>query len=324
MALASPILVQGPRQGEIRQGDAFDLIDTLPAASVDLILSSPPYWGLRSYGHSLNDDIVGRWTASGCSPERVPPYGWYRQAGGALGLEAYPTWYVEHLAEFFNRAKRVLKESGSLWINMGDTYFARWSSIRDEGRQGFRGQRQRRKTPSGGYLHDKQLLLIPARFAIAMQEAGWILRNDLIWEKPHIIPRPESDRLRLSHEHWFHFVPRRRDGRPRYYYDLQGCENGARDVVRCPPLRGTDGHTATFPPEIIRPRILSSCPKGGVLLDPFCGTGRAVVEAVSLGRKGLGFELSRDYAQAAKRNLARTLAEPAVRRGKRAIRDTAG
>jgi len=291
--------------GEIRQGDAFDLIEELPEASVDLILSSPPYWGLRSYGLLTDDQVLERWKSSGCSPQRVPPYSWFRDAGGVLGLEPFPIWYVEHLVEFFNRARRTLRDTASVWINLGDTYFARWSSIRDNGRQGLRSQRNRRRTPSGGYLHDKQLLLIPARFAIAMQDAGWILRNDLIWAKPHVMPRPEMDRLRLSHEHWFHFVRRQPGERPRYYYDLTACEEGARDVILCATKRGTNGHSATFPTDLIRPRILSSSPPLGLVLDPFCGTARAVIEAVELGRRGLGFEISRSYAQAAKSSLTK-------------------
>lgn len=296
-------------RGEIRHGDGFELIDELADASVDLVLTSPPYWGQRSYGLESRDDVLARWKADGCAPSRVPPYNWYRDAGGVLGLEPYPHWYVEHLVEFFNRARRILKPAGNLWVNLGDTYFARWASIRDGGRQGYRDGRRRRRTPSGGYLQDKQLLLIPARFAIAMQETGWILRNDLIWAKPTVMPRPESDRLRLSHEHWLHFVTRRPRGRARYYYDLGCCEEGARDVVICPTARGSDGHTATFPLELIRPRIMSSCPPGGLLLDPFCGTGRAVVEAMRLQRRGLGFEVSAAYAATAQRLLTTALAE---------------
>ena len=213
---------------QIRQGDAFDLIDQLPQDSVDLLLTSPPYWGLRQYGLTHDDGVLGKWEAAGCSPTRVPPYDWYRDAGGQLGLEPFPHWYVEHLVEFFERARRVLRPSGSLWINLGDTYFARWSSIRDNGRQGLQDSRSRRRTPSGGYLHDKQFLLMPARWAIAMQNSGWILRNDLIWSKPYPIPRPERDRLRSSHEHFFHFVQRNPSGRPSYYYDLESSEPGAR------------------------------------------------------------------------------------------------
>ena len=198
----------------VLSGDAFDLIDRIDDSAVDLVLTSPPYWGLRTYGLAHRDDILARWQETGQHPQQPPPYEWYRDAGGILGLEPYPHWYVAHLVEFFAAAQRTLKQSGSVWVNLGDTYFARWSSIRDEGRQGFNGHRLRRRTPSGGHLRDKQLLLVPARFAIAMQDAGWILRNDLIWSKPNVMPRPEPDRLRLSHEHWFHFVLRNPRGAP--------------------------------------------------------------------------------------------------------------
>jgi site-specific DNA-methyltransferase (cytosine-N4-specific) len=313
-----------PPASAVRCGDAFDLIQDVPERAIDLILCSPPYWGLRSYGLPIRDDVLERWEATGCSRLQTPPYEWYRDAGGVLGLEPYPEWYVEHLVQFFERARRTLKLTGSIWVNLGDTYFSRWASIRDNGRQGFSGARTRRRTPSGGYLHDKQLLLIPSRFAIAMQEAGWVLRNDLIWAKPQVLPRPESDRLRLSHEHWFHFVQRRPGSRPTYYYDLHGCESGARDVVSCPTFPGIHGHSATFPPQLIRPRIVSSCPPKGFVLDPFCGTGRTLVEAIRLGRRSLGFELSPIYWPAAKRNVAKVAVNgrarttpPAGRRRKR-------
>jgi DNA modification methylase len=192
-----------------------------------------------------------------------------------------------------------------VWVNLGDTYFARWSSIRDEGRQGFVDNRKRRRTPSGGILIDKQLLMVPARFAIAMQDAGWIIRNDLIWAKSSVIPGPKRDRLRLSHEHWFHFVRRPVRGRATYYYKLDECEEGKLDVVVSAPSRGRSGHSATFPAEIIRPRIASCCPPDGTVLDPFCGSGTALCEALGLGRRALGFELSPRYASAAQTELRR-------------------
>lgn len=296
-----------PEEGEVCQGDAFDLIVALPENSIDLILTSPPYWGLRSYGLEPRSDILEQWEEAGHERTEVPPYEWYRDAGGVLGLQPYPDWYIAHLVDFFSRAKRTVKPSGSMWINLGDTYFARWSSIRDAGRQGYERERGRRRTPAGGYLQDKQLLLIPARFAIAMQEAGWILRNDLIWGKPNVMPRPESDRLRLSHEHWFHFVHRLPRTRPKYYYDLTAVEGGALDVVTCQAERGNEGHSATFPRALIRPRIMSSSPIGGVVLDPFCGTGRAVTEALRLQRRALGFELSKAHASGAKRRVRESL-----------------
>lgn len=294
MPLAEEALGDG---GEVWHGDAYDLVSQLPSDSTDLILTSPPYWGLRTYGHVHDEQVLDRWTADGMSTDRVPPYDWYRQNGGVLGLEPYPVWYVTHLVEWFSKARRVLRESGSIWVNLGDTYFARWASIRDEGRQGYSGERSRRRTPSGGYLHDKQMLMIPARFAIAMQDEGWILRNDVIWSKGAGLPRPETDRLRLSHEHWFHFVQRSSGGRPRYFYDLDAAETDRTDVISSPPTRGDGQHSATFPSAIVRPRILSSSPSGGLVLDPFSGSGTTVAEAVACGRRSIGFELSEKFAE---------------------------
>lgn len=284
----------------VQQGDSFQLIEGVESGTVDLVVTSPPYWGLRTYGHDHNEAILEEWESKGHKRIQAPNWAWYSSNGGILGLEPMPEWYVEHMVEFFNGVRRTLKKGGSLWVNLGDTYFARWSSIRDNGRQGINGGRRRRRTPSGGYLRDKQLLLIPARFAIAMQDAGWILRNDLIWAKPNPMPRPENDRLRMSHEHWFHFVLRDPSGRPRYYYDLSECEDGHLDVVSHPTSNGQDGHTAAFPPGLVRRRILSTSPPGGLVLDPFCGTGLAVALAYKLGRRGLGFELSQEFADIAR------------------------
>ena len=276
---------------EIRQGDAFQLIERLEDASVDLIITSPPYWGHRTYGLDHNWDILREWEEK--ATRREPPsWEWYRSHGGVLGLEPLPEWYVGNLVSFFSRSMRKLKNHGSLWVNVGDTYFARWASIRDEGRQGLgNNRRARRRTPMGGYLQEKQLLLIPARFAIAMENERWILRNDVIWFKPNVPPRPERDRLRLAHEHFFHFVKKPREGRANYYYDLSMVEKTGLDVVQCGVRPGKNGHSATFPIDLIRPRILSSSPPNGLVLDPFCGTGSAVDCAAATGRRAVGFEL---------------------------------
>lgn len=280
----------------IEAGDAYDLLPKRGAKSVDLILTSPPYWGHRTYAQEHNWDLLKRWREACTDPAVPPPYEWYRHNGGVLGLEPLPDWYVFHLAEIFELANSCLKDTGSIWVNLGDTYFARWSSIRDKGRQGLgEQQRNRRRTPMGGYRQEKQLLLIPARFAIAMQERRWILRNDLIWHKPNIPPRPEKDRLRLSHEHFFHFVKRPKAGRARYYYDLAKAEPRANDVVAVLAGPGQNGHSATFPSKLIVPRILSSCPPGGVVLDPFCGSGRALFAAIETGRRAIGFEVSEAF-----------------------------
>lgn len=290
--------------GQVHRGDAFDLVRTLPDSSVDLVLTSPPYWGLRTYGMEHDWDIAQAWAKTAPPEGSIPTYDWYRQNGGLLGLEPFPEWYTHHLAELFTAMRRVLKPCGSLWVNLGDTYFARWSSIRDGGRQGLGNDtRGRRTVPMGGYRQEKQLLLIPTRFAIQMQDRRWILRNDLIWHKPNVPPRPETDRLRLAHEHFFHFVHRPTQGRAKYYYDKKHVEPGENDVVKVNVRAGQSDHTATFPEELIAPRILSSCPPGGTVLDPFCGSGRALTVAVKNGRNAIGFELSSVYAAAAEKNV---------------------
>jgi site-specific DNA-methyltransferase (cytosine-N4-specific) len=281
------------------QGDAYDLIERLPENSVDLVITSPPYWGLRTYDLDHNWDIHLVWKGSGHSIEEVPSYSWYRENGGILGLEPTPEWFVAHLVEILHKLWRVLKVSGSFWLNIGDTYFARWASIRPKGRQGLAGEKRfRRKTPMGGFRQEKNLLLIPARVATALQDSRWILRNDVIWFKPNVPPRSEKDRLRLAHEHFFHFVKRPSEGRAKYFYDKGKTEGEDVDVVRCNARAGDNGHSATFPSQLIRPRILSSCPSGGVVLDPFCGSGRAINEALKSKRRAIGFELSEDFAGA--------------------------
>ena len=284
----------------VRHGDAYDLLPSLDPGSIDLLITSPPYWGHRTYEQEHNWDVFRDWLATGAARTDVPGYAWYRGSGGVLGLEPLPEWYVAHLVEIFERARPALKPAGSLWINVGDTYFARWASIRPRGRQGLGGApRQRRRTPMGGYRQEKQLLMVPARFAIAMQDRRWILRNDLIWHKPNVPPRPETDRLRLSHEHFFHFVVRPTSGRARYYYDLVEVEAGSNDVVTRYVRPGENGHSATFPESLIRPRILSTCPPGGTVLDPFCGTGRSLAVSISSGRRAIGFDTSKTWAQTA-------------------------
>jgi site-specific DNA-methyltransferase (cytosine-N4-specific) len=285
----------------IHCGDAFDFIKTLPQNSIDLVITSPPYWGQRSYTLEHNWDILAEWKGTRAQDSVVPSYEWYRANGGVLGLEPLPEWYISHLCEIIDQIKGCLKPGGNLWVNIGDTYFARWSSIREKGRQGLGSQeRMRRKTPMGGYRQEKQLLLIPARFAIAMQDRRWILRNDLIWYKPNVPPRPETDRLRLAHEHFYHFVKRPTQGRPKYYYDKSYVEPEDVDVVQYNVTAGRNGHTATFPIKLITPRILSSSPVNGVIFDPFCGTGRSLAVAVKHGRHAIGCDVVRDFALTAR------------------------
>ena len=285
----------------IMHGDAFDLFEQLKASSVDLLITSPPYWGHRDYGLAHNWDFFNDIPTVRKIGPQSPGYDWYRNEGGILGLEPYPEWFVQHLAEILDKAKICLNSKGSMWINIGDTFFARWASIREQGRQGLgTDERYRRKTPLGGIRQEKNLLLIPARFAIAMQERGWILRNDLIWNKPNAVPRPEGDRLRCTHEHLFHFVKKPSSGRATYYYDISYAEPRAADVVTVNVAPGEGGHSATFPYDLIAPRILTSCPPGGTVLDPFSGTGRALEVALENGMSAIGFDAQKAFVDLSK------------------------
>lgn len=290
----------------VRVGDALDLLGELPKASVDLVITSPPYWGLRDYEGEHNWDIYKEWLRdSNGGSEIIPTYDWYRSHGGMLGLEPLPEWYVSNLVSILDAAKESLKPGGSIWLNIGDTYFARWSSIRSNGRQGLGDSpRLRRKTPMGGFRQEKQLLLIPARVAIEMQSRKWILRNDLIWYKPNVPPRPEKDRLALTHEHFFHFVKKPTEGRAKYFYDLNACQPNSHDVFTQNVRAGKAGHSATYPEGLIASRILSSCPEGGLVLDPFCGTGTSLIVAKRFGRRAIGFDTNPRYAAFASHILA--------------------
>ncbi|MEZ4313725.1 MAG: site-specific DNA-methyltransferase [Polyangiaceae bacterium] len=285
----------------VERGDAYDLLPALPEGSVDLLLTSPPYWGLREYEAPHNWEILEEWKSEGHAAEEAPPFEWYRAHGGLLGLEPLPEWYVAHIVEILDRGRSALKQTGSIWLNIGDTYFARWSSIRANGRQGLSGpERSRRKTPMGGFRQEKQLLLIPARVAIALQDRRWILRNDLIWYKPNVPPRPFKDRLGLTHEHWFHFVKRPTEGRATYFYDIEQAEDRAHDVIEVKVTPGRDGHSATFPEKLIERRILSSCPEGGLVVDPFCGIGTTLRVAAQHGRRAHGFDINPRFVDAAR------------------------
>lgn len=289
----------------VEHADAYDALRRLEPESVDLLITSPPYWGQRTYGLEHCDGIIDDWLSTGATADQAPPYEWYRDHGGLLGMEPTPDWYVRHLVEILEAAHAFLKPEGSMWINLGDTYFARWASIRDQGRQGLGDtERTRRRVPMGSYRQEKQLLLIPARFAIAMQDVRWILRNDLIWHKPNVPPRPEKDRLRHAHEHFFHFVKRPKEGRARYYYDVDMAEEHRTDVVTSPARPGLDGHSATFPLTVVMHRILTSSPPDGVIVDPFCGTAAALEWAASTGRHAFGWDLNREFIERVTRRLA--------------------
>lgn len=261
------------------KGDALRVLLGLPENSVDCIITSPPYYGQRDY------DVDGQ-----------------------IGLEEHPDLYIERLIEIFKQAYKILKTTGSLWIIIGDTYWSgkgRSQGVDNKSKH-RRFDRPQDKTGQPPLCVPKQKLLIPHRLAIAMQNEGWIVRNDNVWFKPNPIPDPVSDRCSIAHEYIFHFVKDRK-----YFFDAPAVakpSNGSKDTK--PPSSvweiklkaSAKNHTAVFPEELVEIPLRATCPDDGVLLDPFCGSGTALHFGL-LGypnRKAIGIDLSHDAIEEAK------------------------
>lgn len=290
ISLAEPKAYFASPQVTLYKGDAIKILSSIPSESVDCIVTSPPYYGKRDYG-----------------------------IDGQLGLEDHPQMYINRLVEIFRETKRILKPSGSLWVNIGDTYWSGKGQSHgvDLKQKNRRFSRPQDKSGKGPWCVPKQLLLIPHRFAIMMQDDGWIVRNDNVWHKPAPIPDPVTDRCSLSHEYIFHFVKQRR-----YYFDARAIavpSNGKNETK--PPfsvwvvptvseqaISHKKRHIAVFPEKLVKLPILATCPPNGVLLDPFCGSGTALFVATTMGegRKAIGIDLSESALREAK-NIANSL-----------------
>ena len=308
---------------QIIQGDCIDGMKTMPEQSVNTCVTSPPYFGLRDYGHD-----------------------------GQIGLEASPDAFVAKLVEVFREVRRVLRDDGTVWLNLGDSYARAGGWSNNNGLDGVkRGEGNRamsNMTGEGGAsqkladgLKSKDLIGIPWRVAFALQADGWYLRQDIIWHKPNPMPESVRDRCTKAHEYIFllskspqyHFnsdamqEPAVYDGPPRR------AESFMRKVATTPPpgqssqhREGRDdiaytgtrnrrsvwtvatkpykgAHFATFPPDLIRPCILAGCPKDGTVLDPFGGSGTTALVALEEGRKAVLCELNTDYIALAHKRL---------------------
>jgi DNA modification methylase len=250
------------------QADAMRL--PLADHTVDLIVTSPPYYGVRAY------------------------------AAGGIGEEATPAAYIEALIAATREMVRVLRPSGSIWVNLGDKFV---SDNRGSGPDRRRGPGMLDAAgpagyPGQGFAPRKSLMLLPARYATrCVDDLGLILRRDIIWSKPNARPEPVLDRCQSSHEYWYHLVTQ-----PRYFANADAIPGGSVWVVpigapRLPP--GLVEHWAAFPEEFPRRIILAWSPPGGTVLDPFGGTGVTAAVADALGRHGISVDLAADYSQAA-------------------------
>jgi len=245
-----------------------------------------------------------------------------------LGLEATPGEFIEKMTAVFREVRRVLRSDGTCWVNMGDSYNTGTSSPSKESADVKHGQwansvhlGRRRANVSG--LKVKDLCGIPWRLAFALQDDGWWLRQDIIWAKPNPMPESVTDRCTKSHEYVFLLTKSER-----YYYDheaikepvtqsttarlsqdVEGQDLGAGDTrnkrsvwtVATQPY--AEAHFATYPPKLIEPCILAGCPKGGVVLDPFFGSGTTGLVADRLGRDCIGIELNPAYAVIARNRI---------------------
>jgi DNA modification methylase len=311
----------------ILQGDARNL--PIADASVDLIVTSPPYFGQRSYQDGGE------------------------HYEGQIGDESSPYDFLDALLEATAEMVRVLKPSGSIWVNLGDKYCSpgghtdTGASTRLQGRPNLRKQGRPDRSTTGHGVKPKSLFGLPWRYAIqCIDELGLILRAEVIWDKPNGLPESVTDRVRRSHEQWFHFTrqpryfsavdeireayeakpqrrfsPRSTDRTPRpdgqsprtphiQYYDTPSAGDnplgklpGSVWEIPTQPLAvpahlGID-HFAAFPLEWPRRIIKGWCPEAGTVLDPFGGTGTTALVARALGRNAISVDLSRDYCRLA-------------------------
>jgi len=257
---------------KIYVGDALEVLKTLPDESVDCIVTSPPYYGLKNY----------------CDSDKQ------------IGLEDSPRDYLSILQKVFTECLRILKNEGSLFVVIGDTYYFGGSgTIGKSSEKSINKNKpfKRKDKPDGSnWLVRKQKLLIPMRLASILQDIGFICRNEIIWNKNSVNPCATKDRLLNQFEYIFHFTKKP-------YYKYNRCIN-ENDIWNIPKPKNNYGHLAVFPKEIPRRCIKLTTDKGDTVLDPFAGSGTTILVAKELDRNAIGIELSPEYCKIAEKRLA--------------------
>lgn len=267
-------------EGQIREGvswkvlqaDALQGLKALDDECVDCIITSPPYYWQRDYGYK-----------------------------GQIGHEPSIDGYVTALKDVFSEARRVLKPTGLLFLNIGDTYYS--AKGRPHGRDNKNAGRQmarqtlRAVDGPGLGLPRKSLIGIPWRTALALQDDGWTLRSDIIWHRPGCLGEPTAkDRPWRAHEHIFMFARS-----VRYHFNREGL-GGSEDIWTFPARPDNPAfHFAPYPLELVTRCLAVGCPADGTVLDPFVGSGTTMVAAVQSGRSAIGIDLHPDYCNYALR-----------------------
>lgn len=279
----------------IHSGDCLAILQTLPGNSIDCCITSPPYFGLRSY---LPED--------------------HNDKNRELGLEPTPEEYVKDMVAVFREVRRVLKPAGTLWLNLGDSYAGSWGNAghrpeldgtpsyqREKNTQYIRrkGWDGRRDRPAASFklpgLKKKDLIGIPWRTALALQADGYYLRSDIIWSKPNCLPESVKDRPVKAHEYMFLLSKG-----ARYFFDQSTRKSNLKTVWQIPLKPHPFAHFAVFPEALIEPCLLSGCPDGGIVLDPFFGSGTVGVVAKKNNRHFIGIELNPEYIDIANKRIS--------------------
>lgn len=300
---------------KIYNESCLDTLSKMPDSFIDCVITSPPYWQLRDYGY----------------PEQ-----W--------GLEPTFEEYLNHLWQMMDEIYRVLKPTGTVWVNLGDTY-ARGGRKKDGTNHTVSDAKENHIEPKSKPNYnclDKCLLLIPHRFAIGCIDRGWIVRNDIIWAKRNGMPESVTDRFSKKHEFIFFMVKqkkyyfdldsirdknkwahdKRNDGKRHQYADNVKSQNNewlATNAVSFNPngknpgsvsdfwdvtTKGSNNeHYAAYNDELIKKPILAGCPEGGIIYDPFMGTGSTAEAALRANRKFIGSEMSSKYCDIANKRL---------------------
>jgi site-specific DNA-methyltransferase (adenine-specific) len=267
--------ISGISESTMIQGDAEAFLKLLPDNFFRCCITSPPYWGLRDYG-----------------------------ADNQIGAEEEPMTYVNRLVSVFDQVHRVLTEDGTLWLNIGDSYTSGNRGYRAPDKKNpVRAMTYRAPTPEG--LKPKDLIGIPWRLAFALQEAGWYLRSDIIWEKPNCMPESVKDRPTRAHEYVFLFSKSLK-----YLYNHHNAReaNGRnrRTVWSIATEAFPEAHFATFPPKLVEPCILIGTQPGDWVLDPFFGAGTVGIVREQQRRRYVGIEVNRDYVEIARKRIGNT------------------
>ena len=290
---------------KILQGNCLDKLKELPDQSMNTCITSPPYWGLRDYGEEKQ-----------------------------LGMEDTPEEFVNNLVQVFREVKRVLRDDGTVWLNLGDSYCGtnyKKEFIDPKYKDGRAGQKFSLSHKIPG-LKSKDLVGITWRVAFALQQDGWYLRQDIIWHKPNPMPESVKDRCTKAHEYIFLLSKS-----PKYYFDNEAIKEDAKFpdgpntpksikavegvysknlqkiganpkrnkrsvwTVTTKPFKGA--HFATFPMYLIEPCVLAGCPENGTVLDPFGGSGTTGIVANNHNRNAVLIELNAEYIEIAKQRI---------------------